>query len=121
MACVPDMCSYSPFFRCRCRRIKALRKLSKARKEVPVVGGFNSHKSRDIIGEYSNYSSTVYAPIRRDGQAIDKGGEKYDVLSKTGEREREGSSSLPSTPQRRRPILIAIHHFVLLISHSQPH
>ena len=65
------------------RRIKALRKLSKARKQMPIVGGFNSHKSRDIIGAYSNYSSTVYAPIRRDGQAIDKGGEKYDVLSKT--------------------------------------
>ena len=65
------------------RRIKALRKLSKARKDMPIVGGFNSHKSRDIIGEYSDYSSTVYAPIRRAGNAIDKGGEKYDVLSKT--------------------------------------
>ncbi|GMH51742.1 hypothetical protein TrRE_jg390 [Triparma retinervis] len=65
------------------KRIKALRKLSKARKDVPIVGGFNSHKSRDIIGEYSDYSSAVYAPIRRAGHATDKGGEKYDVLSKT--------------------------------------
>ena len=66
------------------RRIKALRKLSKSRKNMPNVGGFNSHKTRDIIGEYSNFSSSVYAPIRRDGQAnVDKGGEKYDVLSKT--------------------------------------
>ncbi|GMH92490.1 hypothetical protein TL16_g12361, partial [Triparma laevis f. inornata] len=65
------------------RRIKALRKLSKARKDVPTVGALGSRKNRDIIGEYADFSSKVYAPIRRDGKSQDAGGDKFDVLSKT--------------------------------------
>ncbi|GMH92778.1 hypothetical protein TrST_g5199 [Triparma strigata] len=66
------------------RRIKALRKLSKARKDVPTVGALGSRKNRDIIGEYADFSSKVYAPIRRDGKALDSSaGGKFDVLSKT--------------------------------------
>jgi hypothetical protein len=56
------------------QRIKVLRKMYKARKNVEV----KSHK-RDIIEEYFNYGSTVYAPITRDGLSLDKKANKYEV------------------------------------------
>lgn len=36
-------------------------------------------KKRDIIQEYANYGSTVYAPITRDGLSLDKKANKYEV------------------------------------------
>lgn len=56
------------------QRIKVLRKMYKARKNVEI----KSHK-RDIIEEYFNYGSTVYAPITRDGLSLDKKANKYEV------------------------------------------
>ena len=44
------------------RRIKALRKLSEARKSVE-----KKREKRDIIGEYADYGSEVYAPLTRHG------------------------------------------------------
>lgn len=55
-------------------RIKVLRKMYKARKNVEIKG-----KKRDIIEEYANYGSTVYAPITRDGLSLDKKANKYEV------------------------------------------
>ena len=48
------------------RRIKVLRKLTKSRANVRVESG---KTKRDIIGDYANFSSKVYAPIIRDGAA----------------------------------------------------
>lgn len=46
----------------------------KARKNVEIKG-----KKRDIIEEYYNYGSTVYAPITREGLSLDKKANKYEV------------------------------------------
>lgn len=46
----------------------------KARKNVDQKG-----KARDIIKEYSNFGSVVYAPITRDGLSLDKKASKYEV------------------------------------------
>jgi hypothetical protein len=46
----------------------------KARKNVDTKG-----KKRDIIKEYSNFGSVVYAPITRDGLPLDKKASKYEV------------------------------------------
>lgn len=55
-------------------RIKVLRKMYKARKNVEIKAS-----KRDIIVEYANYGSTVYAPITRDGLSLDKKANKYEV------------------------------------------
>jgi hypothetical protein len=44
------------------RRIKALRKLSEARKHVEA-----SNEPRDVVAEYAEYGSEVYAPLTRNG------------------------------------------------------
>lgn len=46
----------------------------KARKGVEVTGN-----TRDIIADYENFGSTVYAPITRDGLSLDKKANKYEV------------------------------------------
>lgn len=51
-----------------------LRKMYKARKGVEI-----SAQKRDIIEEYANFGSTVYAPITRDGLSLDKKANKYEV------------------------------------------
>ena len=56
------------------KRIKVLRKMYKARKNVETKGA-----KRDIIEEYANFGSTVYAPITRDGLSLDKKANKYEV------------------------------------------
>lgn len=56
------------------KRIKVLRKMYKARKGVE-----GTSKKRDIIEEYANFGSTVYAPITRDGLSLDKKANKYEV------------------------------------------
>jgi len=56
------------------KRIKILRKMFKARKDVD-----NKEKKRDIIEEYANFGSEVYAPITRKGLSLDKKANKYEV------------------------------------------
>jgi hypothetical protein len=56
------------------KRIKVLRKMFKARKNLD-----NKGNKRDIIQEYSNFGSIVYAPITRDGLSLDKIASKYEV------------------------------------------
>lgn len=46
----------------------------KARKNLDHKG-----KKRDVIEEYSNFGSVVYAPITRDGLSLDKKASKYEV------------------------------------------
>jgi len=46
----------------------------KARKNVEIKG-----QKRDIIEEYANFGSTVYAPITRQGLSLDKKANKYEV------------------------------------------
>ena len=46
----------------------------KARKGVEI-----NVSRRDIIEEYANFGSTVYAPITRDGLSLDKKANKYEV------------------------------------------
>ncbi|KAL3668275.1 hypothetical protein V7S43_006369 [Phytophthora oleae] len=53
-------------------RVAALRKLTKKRAQRQQERGFGSSKperGRDIIAEYANFGSQVYAPITRDGKA----------------------------------------------------
>jgi len=51
-----------------------LRKMYKARKNVEL-----KNEKRDIIEEYANFGSTVYAPITRHGLSLDKKANKYEV------------------------------------------
>lgn len=46
----------------------------KARKGVEI-----NASRRDVIEEYANFGSTVYAPITRDGLSLDKKANKYEV------------------------------------------
>jgi len=46
----------------------------KARKNVEIKG-----ERRDIIEDYANFGSSVYAPITRDGLSLDKKANKYEV------------------------------------------
>jgi hypothetical protein len=39
----------------------------------------NDNLSRDIIEEYANFASKVYAGITRDGLSLDKIANKYEV------------------------------------------
>lgn len=76
------------------KRIKVLRKMFKARKNLDNKGA-----KRDIIQEYSNFGSIVYAPITRDGLSLDKLASKYEVQPdalSTYQGVTELSESLPS-------------------------
>ncbi|KAG7393508.1 hypothetical protein PHYPSEUDO_007345 [Phytophthora pseudosyringae] len=53
-------------------RVAALRKLTKKRAQRQHERGFGASKperGRDIIAEYANFGSQVYAPVTRDGKA----------------------------------------------------
>jgi hypothetical protein len=56
------------------RKIKLLRKLLKSRK---VEG--EDENLRDIIEDYADYGSNVYAGISREGLTLDKLANKYEV------------------------------------------
>ena len=56
------------------KRIKLLRKMFKERKRNDQI---SIH--RDIIEEYANFGSEVYAPITRKGLSLDKLSNKYEV------------------------------------------
>jgi hypothetical protein len=82
------------------KRIKVLRKMFKARKNIDARG------KRDIIKEYSNFGSVVYAPITRDGLPLDKKASKYEVQPDalmTYNGVTELSNSLPTFTFRAAP------------------
>jgi hypothetical protein len=56
------------------KRIKVLRKMYMALNNVVIMG-----LKRDIIEDYANFGSAVYAPITRDGLSLDKKANKYEV------------------------------------------
>ena len=57
------------------RRIKALRKLSEARKHVDA-----KRETRDVVNEYAEYGSEVYAPLTRNGYITrDKMAHQYET------------------------------------------
>jgi len=57
------------------RRIKALRKLSEARKNVEA-----RQERRDVVADYADYGSEVYAPLTRNGHITrDKLANQYDT------------------------------------------
>jgi hypothetical protein len=65
----------------RNKRIKALRRLAHQRNiSDPVL---SDGTGRDIINDYFDRGSRVYAPVRRDGQETAAAPQKYDVASRT--------------------------------------
>uniref|UniRef100_A0A7S3M5Z5 Cilia- and flagella-associated protein 91 n=2 Tax=Spumella elongata TaxID=89044 RepID=A0A7S3M5Z5_9STRA len=65
----------------RNKRIKALRRLAHQRNiSDPVL---SDGTNRDIINDYFDKGSRVYAPVRRLGQENAPGPEKFDVASRT--------------------------------------
>lgn len=57
------------------RRIKALRKLSEARKDIE-----GKETTRDVVTEYADYGSEVYAPLARNGNITrDKLSHQYET------------------------------------------
>ncbi len=84
------------------RRIKVLRKLTKSRAAVRVDSGITK---RDIIGDYANFSSKVYAPIVRDGAALEAQTRRYDVLKRT-----EALDSIKSIERLEATIPLGMTH-----------
>ncbi|CAM9562702.1 unnamed protein product, partial [Laminaria digitata] len=64
------------------RRIKVLRKLTKARKAMPGQE-YEQSRCRDIIKEYSDFGSGVYAPITRLGRRIDQDSDRFALPGTT--------------------------------------
>ncbi|CAM9861368.1 unnamed protein product, partial [Phaeothamnion confervicola] len=62
------------------QRLKVLRKLTKARRAMPIPG--NDSSRRDIVAEYADFGSEVYAPTKREGRRIDKDGVHFDSAGK---------------------------------------
>lgn len=62
-------------------RIKALRKLANQRKELEKTIQMKSRK-RDIISDYANFKSNVYAPKTRLGLYVDRDSQKYETNAK---------------------------------------
>mmetsp|Transcript_22409 Transcript_22409/g.50486 ORF Transcript_22409/g.50486 Transcript_22409/m.50486 type:complete len:638 (-) Transcript_22409:134-2047(-) len=56
-------------------RVRQLRKIAVARQSLNL----SSTKKRDIISEYANFNSRVYAPIKREGLRIDRDSHKYET------------------------------------------
>lgn len=80
------------------RRVKALRKLSKQRaKQVPKV--FGQKRGRDIVAEYADRASQVYAPSTMLGQSktLDKKADKFEVRQSDLTNTLPGLSFLEST------------------------
>jgi len=65
----------------RNKRIKALRRLAHQRNiSDPVL---SDGTGRDIINDYFDRGSRVYAPVRREGQEFAAAPQKFDVASRT--------------------------------------
>eukprot|EP00743_Colponemidia_sp_Colp-15_P003486 GILK01003764.1.p1 GENE.GILK01003764.1~~GILK01003764.1.p1 ORF type:complete len:665 (+),score=144.46 GILK01003764.1:160-2154(+) len=56
------------------KRIKVLRKMFKSRKDVQ-----KKKEKRDIVADYTNFGSKVYAPVAREGISLDKAANKFEV------------------------------------------
>lgn len=65
----------------RKKRINILRKLARKRNTVDPV--LSTSTARDIINDYFDRGSDVYAPNRRDGQTKSSDKERYDITGRT--------------------------------------
>jgi hypothetical protein len=65
----------------RKKRINILRKLARKRNTVDPV--LSTSTSRDIINDYFDRGSNVYAPNRRDGQTKSSENHRYDIMGRT--------------------------------------
>jgi len=61
------------------KRVKVLRKLTKQRAQLRMPGDLEPATRRDIIGDYADFDSEVYAPATRLGKHPDKQAQKFDV------------------------------------------
>merc|ERR1719230_1438214 len=59
------------------RRIKVLRKMFKERQRVEDQ--IRPKQKRDVIGQYADFTSKVYAPLMRDGHIPDSNTAKIEV------------------------------------------
>ena len=64
----------------RLKRIKVLRQVAHARNNFNPI--LSDGIQRDIIGEYFNRASDVYAPIKREGREVALPAERFDVASR---------------------------------------
>mmetsp|Transcript_5552 Transcript_5552/g.15514 ORF Transcript_5552/g.15514 Transcript_5552/m.15514 type:complete len:520 (-) Transcript_5552:2338-3897(-) len=64
------------------QRVKVLRKLAKARAKASKTLPGERGRQRDIISDYADYSSTVYAPVLRDGRGKDANPRKFDITAR---------------------------------------
>ena len=60
------------------RRLRALRKLTDGRKRTEALAEPDKYK-RDIIRDYANYDSQVYAPITRLGSTMDRNAADFEA------------------------------------------
>ena len=60
------------------RRLRALRKLTDGRKRMEALAEPDKYK-RDIIRDYANYDSQVYAPITRLGSTMDRNAADFEA------------------------------------------
>jgi hypothetical protein len=65
----------------RGKRIKVLRRLAHRRNQVDPV--LSDGKNRDIISDYFDKASIIYAPIMREGTSVKPEASHFDVLSRT--------------------------------------
>eukprot|EP00604_Paraphysomonas_vestita_P001268 CAMPEP_0174824294 /NCGR_PEP_ID=MMETSP1107-20130205/32751_1 /TAXON_ID=36770 /ORGANISM="Paraphysomonas vestita, Strain GFlagA" /LENGTH=705 /DNA_ID=CAMNT_0016050873 /DNA_START=746 /DNA_END=2863 /DNA_ORIENTATION=- len=65
----------------RKKRINVLRKLARKRNTVDPV--LSTSTARDIINDYFDRGSNVYAPQRRDGKSIPHESQRYDINGRT--------------------------------------
>lgn len=65
----------------RKKRINVLRKLARKRNTVDPV--LSTSTARDIINDYFDRGSNVYAPQRRDGKSIPHNSQRYDINGRT--------------------------------------
>lgn len=63
------------------KRIKALRRLAHQRNVSDPI--LSDGTKKDIIDEYFDRGSSVYAPVKREGKSVLEESEKYDVASRT--------------------------------------
>lgn len=65
----------------RKKRINVLRKLARKRNTVDPV--LSTSTARDIINDYFDRGSNVYAPQKRDGKSIPHDSQRYDIVGRT--------------------------------------
>eukprot|EP00968_Pinguiococcus_pyrenoidosus_P023827 scaffold4058_cov257-Pinguiococcus_pyrenoidosus.AAC.7 len=87
--------------RVQSHRVKVLRKLAKARAKAAKLAPGSGRRTRDIISEYADYSSSVYAPALRNGRVNAPDADSFDIskrssVLKNSERVRQLAAAVPA-------------------------